>query len=126
MRLRAQEPSYIEPTIRLKRVYQCVGGGSIATDPDCTKSHHWHWRGADISLVADSAVVSSNVAAYKLVGGMAALPIGNPIRPAEVGSPWPEFDPLAGFFHDEDHPDHIHLAVCGSRMAEGVVVDTCG
>lgn len=106
--------------------YQCVGGGSIATKPDCRESHHWHWRGADISVVNGSAVSNHNPSAYELVAGMSVLPIGNPIRPAEVGSPWPEFDPLAGFFHDKDHTGHIHLAVCGPRISEGVLVDTCG
>ncbi len=105
--------------------YQCVGGGSIAGNPDCRESHHWHWRGADISVVNGSGVSNRNPYAYELVAGMSVLPIGNPIRPAEVGSPWPEFDPLAGFFHDEDHTGHIHLAVCGPRISEGVLVDTC-
>ena len=105
--------------------YECVGGGSLATTPDCVQSHHWHWRGADISVVAGTAVNDFNAAAYQLVSAMALLPIGDALRPAEVGSPWPEFDPLAGFFNDADHEGHLHLAVCGPRISRGVLVDTC-
>jgi|GEM_PF-4043808 len=104
---------------------ECVGGGTQAGNPDCVQSHHWHWRAADISLVAGTAVNDFNGAAYQLVSAMALLPIGDPLRPAEVGSPWPEFDPLAGFFNDTDHEHHLHVAVCGPRISRGVLVDTC-
>lgn len=59
--------------------------------------------------------MSSNTAAYELVAGMSVLPIGNPIRPAEVGSPWSEIDPLAGFFHDEDQLRFLSSRMGGSE-----------
>ena len=115
---------------------------------DCVESHHWHWRAADITLVADrpdydhllaqtrrgfraatpaapSAVSYDNTTARGLVEALAALPVGSAIRPHEVGSPWPQFSSLDGFFSDEDHLYHIHLAVCGPRSVNGTVRDSC-
>ena len=40
--------------------YQCVGGGSLASRPDCTESHHWYGRGVDIGSVDGVAVSSAN------------------------------------------------------------------
>lgn len=122
--LASQQPIYVG-TIKTGH-YQCVGGGSLEANPTtCKESHHWHWRGADISIVSQAPVSSQNYSAYSLVNHMATLPVDSPLRPAEVGSPWPQFNPLGGFFHDEDHLDHLHLAVCGPRIRYGVVVDNC-
>ena len=122
--LTEQQPIYV--SVIKTGHYECVGGGTLQDNPDCKQSHHWHWRGADISLVAGQPVNNNNDAAHGLVAAMALLPIGNPLRPAEVGSPFDEYDPLAGFFNDQDHEDHIHLAVCGPRIDKGQLVDTCG
>ncbi|MDH3369349.1 MAG: lytic transglycosylase domain-containing protein [Gemmatimonadota bacterium] len=104
--------------------YQCVGGGSLASNPYCTESHHWYGRGVDIGSVDGVAVTSSNASAHAIVQWLTTLPSGDPIRP-NVGSPWPEFNALPGFFHDSDHTDHIHLGFCGSRWSGGVWSDSC-
>ena len=104
--------------------YQCVGGGSLTSNPYCTESHHWYGRGVDIGSVDGIGVSSSNVGAYAIVQWLTTFPAGDPIRP-NVGSPWPEFDALAGFFHDSDHTGHIHLGFCGPRWANGVWGDSC-
>ena len=112
--------------------YECVGGGSLALNGGCSQSHHWHWRAADVTVVAGGAVNDSNDAAYRLVEAMSLLPIAaghsliaDPARPVQVGSPWAEFDPLDGFFNDSGHEDHLHIAVCGPRMIKGGLVDDC-
>ena len=104
--------------------YQCVGGGSLATRPNCTESHHWYGRGVDIGSVDGVQVTSSNPGAYAIVQWLTTFPVGDPIRP-NVGSPWPEFNALPGFFHDSDHLTHIHLGFCGPRWANGVYGDSC-
>jgi len=112
--------------------YECVGGGPLAPTGGCSQSHHWHWRAADVDVVDGGAVGASNSAARRLVEAMSLLPIAvghnlvdDPTRPAQVGSPWAEFDPLDGFFSDSGHDDHLHIAVCGPRMIKGSVVDDC-
>ena len=104
--------------------YQCVGGGSLASRPDCTESHHWYGRGVDIGSVDGVAVSSANAGAYAIVQGLTTFPAGDPSRP-NVGSPWPEFSALPGFYHDSDHTDHIHLGFCGTRWSGGVWSDSC-
>ncbi len=104
--------------------YQCVGGGSLASRPNCTESHHWYGRGIDIGVVDGTAVNSSNAGAYAIVDWLADLPAGDELRPT-VGSPWPEFGALPGFFHDADHTDHLHLGFCGPRWSHGVLSDSC-
>ena len=118
---------------------RCVSG------TDCVESHHYHWRAADITsvsaradydtlrhltrrgLIAPSAtgVAYDNPEARGLVEALAALPVTSSLRPDQVGSPWPQFDPLAGFFSDAGHQGHIHVAVCGPRSVRGTVTDTC-
>lgn len=104
---------------------QCVGGGSRAERPNCTESHHYYGRGADVSIVAGTTVRSSNSAAYDLVRMLATTPWPDPRMAPNVGSPWPEFDPLPGFFHDSAHLTHLHVDVCGPRVSRGAVTDTC-
>jgi hypothetical protein len=104
--------------------YQCVGGGSLATRPDCTESDHWYGRGVDISVVDGQAVTSANQAAHAIVQWLATVPVGDRARP-NVGSPWPEFDALPGFFHDQDHTGHLHLGFCGPRWSKGVWGESC-
>lgn len=103
---------------------QCIGGGSLASRPLCTESHHYYGRGADIFTVDGQAVNFANANARAIVLWLATFPVGDPIRP-NVGSPWPEFNALPGFFHDEDHLTHLHLGFCGTRWSKGVWEDSC-
>lgn len=104
---------------------QCVGGGSLASRPDCTESHHYHGRGADVFTVAGTAVTAANGAAHQLVQLLATTTWTDPAMAPDVGSPWPAFDPLPGFFHDAAHRDHLHVDVCGPRYSRGVWTDSC-
>ena len=122
--LASQQPIYV--AVIKTGHYQCVGGGTVAQRPGCTESHHWQWRGADVTLVAGNAVTDTNTAAYQLVAALAEFPVWHPLRPSRVGSPWPGFGPLRGFFNDADHEDHLHLSVRGPRLAGGRLVDSCG
>ena len=54
-------------------------------------------REYDLDIYMIVAVNDFNIAAYQLVSAMALLPLGDALRPAEVGSPWSEFDPLAAY-----------------------------
>lgn len=104
--------------------YQCVGGGSLVSNPLCTESHHWYGRGVDIGVVDGVAVTALNAGAYAIVQWLTTFGAGDPSRP-NVGSPWPAFGALPGFFHDSDHTDHIHLGFCGPRWSGGVWSDSC-
>lgn len=105
--------------------YQCVGGGSLATRPNCTESHHYRGRGIDIGAVNGVRVSRSNTAAREIVEGLTRLERGDPLRPQEVGSPFYEYAQLAGWFTDGDHQGHIHLGFCGVRWRRGVLHDSC-
>lgn len=83
---------------------RCVGGGDRN---GCTVSHHWHGRGADISMVDGRLVTAGNRNARALALWLAELPA--PLRPDEVGTPWAELSHLPGFFSDPAHADHLHL-----------------
>lgn len=85
---------------------RCVGGDHGQTD--CTVSEHWYGRAVDIHTVDGRPVAPTNLAARRIVERLAALEAR--VRPSEVGSPWPDFDHLPGFFHDNQHLDHLHLA----------------
>ena len=105
--------------------YQCIGGGSLATRPTCTESHHWYGRAADISMVNGQPVNASNQAAKEIVEFFTTFASSDPARPTGIGSPWPEFSGLPGFFHDGDHTGHIHLGWCGPRYSGGQFGDSC-
>lgn len=81
----------------------CVGGGAYA---GCSVSNHWYGRAVDIGAVDGAAVTPANTAALEVALTVAALP--EPLRPTEVGTPWPALDP-PGFFSDADHEDHLHV-----------------
>lgn len=99
---------------------RCIGGESRAQRPDCTESHHYYGRGADIMSVDGRPVTSSNAAARRLVELLAATEWPDPtMRPDDVGSPWGAFDGLPGFFTDASHQDHLHLGMCGQRWRRG-------
>jgi hypothetical protein len=71
-------------------------------------SRHYTGDAMDIGAVGGHPVSAHNLAAHRLVQTLARLPGDQ--RPSEVGSPWPRFNPLTGFFHDEGHLDHLHLS----------------
>lgn len=83
---------------------RCVGGGD---DPGCHVSEHWYGRGADVWMVGGRPVNAFNEAARDLVEGL--LGLSGPLRPDEVGSPFPRFDAVPGWFSDSAHADHLHL-----------------
>jgi hypothetical protein len=72
-------------------------------------SNHWSGRAVDISVVGGAAVNDNNNEARQIVQMLAAIPVGDPSRPDEVGSPWPEFNPIVGWFNNADHEDHLHI-----------------
>jgi hypothetical protein len=79
-------------------------------------SRHYSGRAADVWQVDGRPVTAANPAARRLVAWLAALPPSQ--RPAEVGSPFAEFEPLPGFFTDRAHRDHVHIGV-GRRPGRG-------
>lgn len=83
---------------------RCVGGGD---DPGCHVSEHWYGRGADVWMVGGRPVNASNEAARDLVEAL--LGLSGRLRPDEVGSPFPQFDAVPGWFSDSAHADHLHL-----------------
>ena len=72
-----------------------------------TVSNHWHGRAADVFAVGGQPVSRANPSARDAVAWLASLQ--GPLRPDEVGSPFPEFNPIPGWFHDADHHDHLHI-----------------
>lgn len=105
--------------------YQCVGGGDLASRPNCSESHHWYGRAVDISLVNGKPVNNSNQAAREIVEFLATLNREDTLRPSGVGSPWAEYNALPGFFNDAAHEDHLHLGWCGPRWSRGSYGDSC-
>lgn len=103
--------------------YQCVGGGSMRSRPDCRESHHWYGRAADIISIGGSPMSRSNPHGRDFVEWLAAMHPDAQLRPDEVGSPWSHLSPLPGFFSDANHQRHIHLGVCGPRYVGGQWVE---
>ncbi len=83
---------------------RCVGGGDY---PACSVSNHWHGRAADFFRVNGQPVNAANPEARAIVAWLATLQ--GPLRPDEVGSPWPEFEALSGHFSDSAHRGHVHF-----------------
>jgi hypothetical protein len=81
---------------------RCIGGGDY---PGCSVSKHHLGSAVDIAIVNDELVRSGSPAAYELTLLLASLE--GPLRPDEVGSPWPIASP--GQFTNGDHLDHIHI-----------------
>lgn len=77
---------------------QFTAGGQV--------SNHWHGRGIDIAAVDGVPVNAANAGANALARSLAELPL--PIRPTEVGTPWPIG--AAGFFTDASVQNNIHVA----------------
>lgn len=72
-------------------------------------SKHTYGRAADIYMVDGGLVRPGHGPSLRLVSWLASL--GRPLRPSEVGSPFPSFSPLPGHFSDRAHVDHVHVAV---------------
>jgi hypothetical protein len=83
---------------------RCIGGGDY---PGCRVSHHWHGRAVDIAAIDGRPVNRANPTARVLAERLHALP--PPLRPSEIGTPWPELAQLPGFFSDHAHTRHVHL-----------------
>jgi hypothetical protein len=68
-------------------------------------SNHTVWRAVDLDQVNGHPVHRGNQAARSLTLWLGRLP--PPLRPAEVGSPWP----LGGrlYFSDAGHQGHLHI-----------------
>jgi hypothetical protein len=68
-------------------------------------SNHTVWRAVDLDQVNGHPVARGNHAARSLTLWLGQLP--TPLRPAEVGSPWP----LGGrpYFSDAGHQGHLHI-----------------
>jgi hypothetical protein len=68
-------------------------------------SNHTAWRAVDLDQVNGHPVHRGNQAARALTRWLGRLPA--PLRPAEVGSPWP----LGGrpYFSDAGHQGHLHI-----------------
>lgn len=96
----------IEVGVVKTRHSQCVGGGSRATRPGCRISHHFEWRAVDIVSVAGRPVTATNTRARALAEFLVRLPA--PLRPDELGVPWPALTPVPGVFSDQAHQGHIH------------------
>jgi hypothetical protein len=77
-------------------------------------SNHWCGQGADIWMVDGAAVTASNRAALQAAVLLSLLRA--PLRPSEVGSPWPALSG-SGFFSDAAHRDHLHIGF-GPRCAD--------
>jgi len=70
-------------------------------------SNHTFGRAVDIGTIDGELVSPANAAARQAALSLASLPA--PLRPDEIGSPFPELGGLPGLFSDADHQDHIHL-----------------
>jgi hypothetical protein len=68
-------------------------------------SNHWVWRAVDLDRVDGQPVSPTSKPARRLVAWLDGLQ--GPLRPAEVGSPWPlGHEP---YFTDEAHQQHLHI-----------------
>jgi hypothetical protein len=68
-------------------------------------SNHWAWRAVDLDRVDGQPVSPTSTPARRLVAWLDGLE--GPLRPAEVGSPWPLGH--APYFTDEGHQAHVHV-----------------
>lgn len=85
----------------------CVGGGDRRSRPDCSLSNHVFGRAVDVGVVDGERVSARNRPARALLERV--LTLSGPVRPDEVGVPWPQYDPLPGVFSDAHHTGHLHL-----------------
>jgi hypothetical protein len=88
--------------VRLSCAYT---GHSVYVKGTTRVSNHHAWRAVDIDLVDGQPVSPRSSAARSLVGWLDRLQ--GPLRPAEVGSPFPIGH--RPYFTDEGHQEHIHI-----------------
>ena len=69
-------------------------------------SNHYYGRAVDIYAVDGVDVSASADGAHALAEQI--LGSAPPLRPDELGSPWPDLDTYPGAFSDADHATHIH------------------
>lgn len=69
-------------------------------------SNHYYGRAVDIYAVDGVDVSASADGGHALAEQI--LGSAPPLRPDELGSPWPDLDKYPGAFSDADHTDHIH------------------
>ncbi|HEV8426198.1 MAG TPA: hypothetical protein VGS14_13590, partial [Actinomycetes bacterium] len=68
-------------------------------------SNHTVWRAVDIDRVDGQPITPTSRPAHRLVTWLDRLP--GPLRPTEIGSPFPlDHRP---YFTDEAHRHHIHI-----------------
>jgi hypothetical protein len=72
-------------------------------------SNHWFGRAVDIFKIDGQPVTAASPAARIAVLEVLAIPEGSPMRPSEVGHPWPDLAHLPGSFSNAAHQDHIHI-----------------
>lgn len=64
-------------------------------------------RAVDITALDGADVTAANEAAHGLAESL--LGASSPLRPDELGSPWPDLDRYGGAFSDSHHQDHLHI-----------------
>jgi secretion/DNA translocation related TadE-like protein len=78
-------------------------------------SEHTHGRAMDVFKVDGELVRPGHAPSLALVSWLAGL--SGPVRPSEVGSPFPSFEDSEGHFSDGAHLDHVHIAVGPPRTS---------
>jgi hypothetical protein len=78
-------------------------------------SNHTVWRAVDLDQVNRRPVHQGNQAARELTLWLGRLP--PPLRPAEVGSPWPLG--RRPYFSDAGHQGHLHIGYRAPRGGGG-------
>ncbi len=71
-------------------------------------SQHAFGRAVDLPWIDGAPVTAGNRAARAVVTELLALP--EPLRPEQIGCPWPDLAPLPAVFSDADHADHLHVS----------------
>jgi hypothetical protein len=84
-----------------------VSGHSYYVAGTNRPSNHAFGRAVDIGTINGELVSPANGAARQAALVLASLPA--PLRPDEIGSPFPDLSSLPGLFSDADHQDHVHL-----------------
>lgn len=90
---------------RLDQVGPLITGHAYLVEGTNHPSNHAFGRAADLPMVDGVAVSAANPAALQVAEEIAALP--PPLRPDELGCPWPLTVPQARTF-TKGHSTHIH------------------
>jgi len=77
-------------------------------------SNHFYGRAVDIYAVDGVDVSASADGAHALAEQI--LQSAPPLRPDELGSPWPDLEKYPGAFSDADHATHIHAGWRASTL----------